>query len=266
MFRAVVTRVGSSRPMAPRLRALCTQKPATAGSTGKEVAAEPTTTNRNKDGVATYNYGESLNLPEVTKEQAENAYLEATDVKRAMTPPISVAVEARDDMLKDRFNYVASMRTQGPNPGLAGRVPGRPAPHACAPCLGQTTSTRRTGPSTLALTAPWSLRWAHTTHKTHTQHTHTTHNTEHRTHNTHTQHAAHNTQHTAQCARSPLWPRATARCSVGPHARSPTPTHGAACPPRASSQSISGMSFLIASGLVLMAGVTGVVYIRTQVR
>ena len=52
--------------------------------------------------------GESLNLPEVTKEQAENAYLEATDVRRAMTPPISVAVEARDDMLKDRFNYVAS--------------------------------------------------------------------------------------------------------------------------------------------------------------
>ena len=87
---------------------MCTQKPAAAGSTGKEVAAEPTTTNRNKDGVATYTYGESLNLPEVTKEQAENAYLDATDVKRAMTPPISVAVEARDDMLKDRFNYVSS--------------------------------------------------------------------------------------------------------------------------------------------------------------
>ena len=94
--------------MAPRLRAVCTQKPAAAGSTGKEVAAEPTTTNRNKDGVATYTYGESLHLPEVTKEQAENAYLDATDVKRAMTPPISVAVEARDDMLKDRFNYVSS--------------------------------------------------------------------------------------------------------------------------------------------------------------
>ena len=44
----------------------------------------------------------------MTKEQAENAYLDATDVKRAMTPPISVAVEARDDMLKDRFNYVAT--------------------------------------------------------------------------------------------------------------------------------------------------------------
>ena len=58
MVRPAV-RVLWAQPMAPRLRALCTQKPATAGSTGKEVAAEPTTTNRNKDGVATYNYGES---------------------------------------------------------------------------------------------------------------------------------------------------------------------------------------------------------------
>ena len=51
---------------------------------------------------------ESERLAKETKEQAENAYLDATDVKRAMTPPISVAVEARDDMLKDRFNYVSS--------------------------------------------------------------------------------------------------------------------------------------------------------------
>ena len=100
---------------------MCTQKPAAAGSTGKEVAAEPTTTNRNKDGVATYTYGESLHLPEVTKEQAENAYLDATDVKRAMTPPISVAVEARDDMLKDRFNYVSS--TLIAHEPLGGRAP-----------------------------------------------------------------------------------------------------------------------------------------------
>ena len=225
MFRAIVTRVGSSRPMAPRLRALCTQKPATAGSTGKEVAAEPTTTNRNKDGVATYNYGESLNLPEVTKEQAENAYLEATDVKRAMTPPISVAVEARDDMLKDRFNYVASMRTQGPNPGLAGRVPGRPAPHACAPCLGQTTSTRRTGPSTLALTAPWSLRWAHTTHNTHTQHTHIQHRTQNTEHTTHT----HNTQHTTHST-PPSVPGPRCGPAPQPGARS-VPTRGPRRPP-----------------------------------
>jgi len=157
MWRPVV-RVASSRPITPRLRALCTQKPAAppAGSSGKEVAAEPTTTNRNKDGVATYNYGESLNLPEVTKEQAENAYLEATDVTRAMTPPISVAVEARDDMLKDRFNYVAN----------------------------------NLNPANRAIYAG---------------------------------------------------------------------ADGAVEP-----ESISGMSFLIASGLVLMAGITGVVYIRTQ--
>merc|ERR1740117_1474161 len=129
MFRPAA-RVVSSRPMAPRLRALCTQKPATAGSTGKEVAAEPTTTNRNKDGVATYNYGESLNLPEVTKEQAENAYLEATDVTRAMTPPISVAVEARDDMLKDRFNYVANNLNPSSRAIYANR---RPAPAATPP-------------------------------------------------------------------------------------------------------------------------------------
>ena len=87
------------------MRALCTQKPAEKPPDGKEVTAAPK--HRNKDGVATYNYGSGLQLPEVTKEQAENAYLEATDFTRAMTPPISVAVEARDDMLKDRFNYVA---------------------------------------------------------------------------------------------------------------------------------------------------------------
>ena len=89
----------------PLLRALCTQKPAEPKPSGKEVSTEPKY--RNKDGIATYNYGSGVNLPEVTKEQAENAYLEATDVRRAMTPPIAVAVEARDDMLKDRFNYVA---------------------------------------------------------------------------------------------------------------------------------------------------------------
>jgi len=151
MLRRRLVRV--SQPIAPSLRALCTQKPAAVGSTSKEVSAEPY---KNKDGVATYNYGESLNLPEVTKEQAENAYLEATDVKRAMVPPISVAVEARDDMLKDRFNYVAN----------------------------------NLNPSSRAIYAG---------------------------------------------------------------------ADGAVEP-----ESISGMSFLIASGLVLMAGITGAVYIRTQ--
>ena len=103
---ASVFRAARSRSLAPVcVRALCTKRPAATGSDSKEVTTEPTY--KNKDGVATYNYGESLNLPEVTKEQAENAYLEATDVRRAMTPPVAVAVEARDDMLKDRFNYVA---------------------------------------------------------------------------------------------------------------------------------------------------------------
>ena len=51
-------------------------------------------------------WGTSVDLPAVSKEQAEEAYLEATDVTRAMTPPIAQAVAARDDMLHDRFNYV----------------------------------------------------------------------------------------------------------------------------------------------------------------
>ena len=135
MLRVLASRVGPSQPLAPScLRTLCTQKPAV-GSTSKEVAAEPTY--KNKDGVATYNYGESLNLPEVTKEQAENAYLEATDVKRAMTPPISVAVEARDDMLKDRFNYVANNLNPNTRAIYAG------ADGAVEPEVGMTLRTSR---------------------------------------------------------------------------------------------------------------------------
>ena len=53
------------------------------------------------------NWGSSVELPAVTKEQAQEAFLDATSVMRAITPPVAVAVEARDDMLKDRFNYVA---------------------------------------------------------------------------------------------------------------------------------------------------------------
>ena len=169
--------------MAPRLRALCTQKPATAGSTGKEVAAEPTTTNRNKDGVATYNYGESLNLPEVTKEQAENAYLEATDVKRAMTPPISVAVEARDDMLKDRFTYVASMPTR-PEPRTRRQSPRQ----ACSSRVRALPWTDNLNPANRAIYAGADGAvepevGAHATRNTQ----HATRNTQHRTRNT--QHA-----------------------------------------------------------------------------
>ena len=58
-----------------------------------------------------------LALPELQGREYEPAVLfwvalicgaAVLNVKRAMTPPISVAVEARDDMLKDRFNYVSS--------------------------------------------------------------------------------------------------------------------------------------------------------------
>jgi hypothetical protein len=52
-------------------------------------------------------WGSNLDLPAVSKKEAEDAFLEATDVTRAMTPPISQAVAARDEMLNDRFNYVA---------------------------------------------------------------------------------------------------------------------------------------------------------------
>jgi hypothetical protein len=53
------------------------------------------------------NWGTSVELPAVTKEEAQEAYLEATSPTRALTPPVATAVAARDDMLKDRFNYVS---------------------------------------------------------------------------------------------------------------------------------------------------------------
>lgn len=43
----------------------------------------------------------------MSKEEAQEAYLDTTSVTRAMTPPVATAVAARDDMLKDRFNYVS---------------------------------------------------------------------------------------------------------------------------------------------------------------
>ena len=53
-------------------------------------------------------WGSTVDLPAVTKEEAQNVYLEATDFKRALTPPVATAVAARDEMLHDRFNYVAN--------------------------------------------------------------------------------------------------------------------------------------------------------------
>ena len=109
VFPTVATRLirsaGLRAAIAPRVRTLCAQaKPAGGTDDGKAVAERP----YERDGVVVKNYGSGLVLPEVTKEQAENSFLEATDVRRAMTPPVSVAVEARDDMLKDRFNYVST--------------------------------------------------------------------------------------------------------------------------------------------------------------
>ena len=52
------------------------------------------------------NWGSSVELPEVTKEQAEEAFKDATSVSRALTPPTAQILEARKDMLTDRFNYV----------------------------------------------------------------------------------------------------------------------------------------------------------------
>jgi len=66
--------------------------------------AQPT----NARGEVIKTWGNNVELPAVTKEQAQEAYLEATDVTRALTPPTAVAVEARDDMLHNRFNYVST--------------------------------------------------------------------------------------------------------------------------------------------------------------
>jgi len=54
------------------------------------------------------NWGSGLELREISKKEAEENYLDATDLKRTMMPPTGVAVQARDDMLHDRFNYVAT--------------------------------------------------------------------------------------------------------------------------------------------------------------
>lgn len=53
-------------------------------------------------------WGSALELKEVSKEEANDKFLEVTDLKRTLMPPTGVAVQARDDMLNDRFNYVAT--------------------------------------------------------------------------------------------------------------------------------------------------------------
>ena len=60
------------------------------------------------------NWGTSVELPAVSKEQAQEAFLDTTSVSRALTPPVATAVAARDEMLHDRFNYVATHVTNAP--------------------------------------------------------------------------------------------------------------------------------------------------------
>jgi len=69
------------------------------------VEAEPL---KNDRGELVKNWGSSVELPAVTKEEAQDAFLDATSLTRSMKPAIQEAVAARDDMLKDRFNYVAT--------------------------------------------------------------------------------------------------------------------------------------------------------------
>ena len=51
-------------------------------------------------------WGSNLELPAVTKEAAQDAFEEATDLSRAITPPTAMANEARKDMVNNRFDYV----------------------------------------------------------------------------------------------------------------------------------------------------------------
>ena len=89
----------SARPLSR-----CLSNKTSAGAPS-EVSAEVLT---NERGEVVKHWGSGVELPAVTKQQAEEAFLDTTSVARALTPPVSVAVEARDDMLKDRFNYVST--------------------------------------------------------------------------------------------------------------------------------------------------------------
>jgi hypothetical protein len=53
-------------------------------------------------------WGSNVELPSVTRKQAEESYLNATSVSRAVTPPTGLANEARNDMVKNRIDYVST--------------------------------------------------------------------------------------------------------------------------------------------------------------
>ena len=88
-------------------RFLCAKPPKdVASSSASADDAVATEVKRDERGIEVKNWGSSLELPEVSKEVAHERFLDTTDVKRALKPAIKEAVEARDDMLRDRFNYV----------------------------------------------------------------------------------------------------------------------------------------------------------------
>ena len=88
-------------------RFLCAKPPKdVASSSASADDAVATEVKRDERGIEVKNWGSSLELPEVSKEVAQERFLDTTDVKRALKPAIKEAVEARDDMLRDRFNYV----------------------------------------------------------------------------------------------------------------------------------------------------------------
>ncbi|KAL3914108.1 MAG: hypothetical protein SGPRY_007739 [Prymnesium sp.] len=74
-------------------------------------------------------WGSALELKEVSKEEAEEKFLDVTDLKRTLMPPTAVAVSARDDMLNDRFNYV-STHLSGENAYIVAGKQGSIAPAA----------------------------------------------------------------------------------------------------------------------------------------
>lgn len=96
------------RAAAARLLSSDASKPAASNPDASDSTAVTDAPLTNARGEVIKTWGSSVELPAVTQKEAQEAYLDATDVVRAMNPPIATAVAARDDMLKDRFNYVSN--------------------------------------------------------------------------------------------------------------------------------------------------------------
>ena len=72
----------------------------------------------------------------------------------SLLPPPRCALEAAHVL----YNALHVRHIQGSNPGLADRVPGRPATHTCTPCLGQDAATSLDASE---LGGPWPADPAH---------------------------------------------------------------------------------------------------------